>query len=406
MTGFKYLLLLVLAVFSFNTGYAQELTEISGTVYDRTDGRKLVAVTVSTESGNASTVTNEEGDFLIKVPTDTRQLVFSSVGYKKAYVPVTHREKMKIRLEPKSISLSEIVVESPEDILRAAIRKVPSNYPRCNEQLRTFYRETTQKGRRFIYVAEAIENVYKTSYAKGVEKDEAEIVKGRRLVSTRQQDTLGAKIQGGPTLPVLMDVAKNRDFILSEEEMPLYQYAMEMPQEIGGRTQIVISFQPRVRIDRPLFFGKYFIDRQTLAITRAELKLDMSDRAKATRFILVSKPAGVRFKPYEYAVVVNYQQADTVMRMNYLRTSMRFKCDWKRRLFSSPYTVTAEMVVTAHAPAIGSFRKSVHSFSPHDSYYDHVEYFRDPTFWENYNIIAPTERLNKAVGKLLKKRRY
>ncbi|MGI6233458.1 MAG: carboxypeptidase-like regulatory domain-containing protein [Prevotella sp.] len=405
MTGLKHLLLMVLALLTINGAYAQELISISGTVYDMSNGRKVRAVTVSTETGSASTVTNEDGDFLIKVPDNTRALVFSSLGYKKKRQPVSSREKMKVRLEPDAISLSEIVVESPENILRTAIQKVPFNYPRQNERLRTFYRETTQKGRRFIYVAEAIENVYKTSYAKGIDKDEAEIIKGRRLVSTRQADTLGAKIQGGPTLPVLMDVAKNRYFILSEEEMPLYQYSMEMPSEIAGRSQIVISFRPYATIDQPLFYGKYYIDRQTLAITRAELKLDMEDKEKATRFLLVSKPAGVRFKPYEYDIVVNYQQTDSVMRMNYLRTSMQFKCDWKRRLFSSRYTVTAEMVVTANAPVTGSFRKSVHGFNPHDSYYDHVEYFRDPAFWENYNIIAPTERLNHAVDKLLKKHR-
>ncbi|MGI6224100.1 MAG: carboxypeptidase-like regulatory domain-containing protein [Prevotella sp.] len=403
MSGYKHLLSLVLALMALTGAYAQELTSIAGTVYDKSNGKKLAAVTVTTENGSATTVTNEEGDFLIKVPADTRKLVFSSLGYKKMPLPITSKKKMKVRLIPDAIALSEIVVESPENILWTAIRKIPTNYPRQNEQLRTFYRETTQKGRRFIYVAEAIENVYKTPYAKGVEKDKAEIVKGRRLVGTRKTDTLGAKMQGGPTIPVFMDVAKNRDFILSEEEMPLYKYALEMPQEIAGRTQIVISFRPAAIIDRPLFYGKYFIDRQTLAFTRAELQLDMSDKKKATNFLLVSKPTGVRFKPYEYNIVVNYQQTDTVMRMNYLRTTMRFKCDWKRRLFSSPYTVDAEMVVTANSPAMGNFRKSVHGFSQHDSYYDHVEYFLDPAFWENYNIIAPTERLNKAVDKLLKK---
>ncbi len=43
------------------------------------------------------------------------------------------------------------------------------------------------------------------------------------------------------------------------------------------------------------------------------------------------------------------------------------------------------------------------SFDSRDSFYDKVDYFLDPTFWEDYNIIEPTETLNNAIDKLLKK---
>jgi hypothetical protein len=36
-------------------------------------------------------------------------------------------------------------------------------------------------------------------------------------------------------------------------------------------------------------------------------------------------------------------------------------------------------------------------------FYDKVEYFKDPDFWEDYNIIEPTESLDKAVNRLLKR---
>ena len=31
------------------------------------------------------------------------------------------------------------------------------------------------------------------------------------------------------------------------------------------------------------------------------------------------------------------------------------------------------------------------SFDSHDAYYDKVEYFMDPEYWHNYNIIEPSE---------------
>lgn len=33
---------------------------------------------------------------------------------------------------------------------------------------------------------------------------------------------------------------------------------------------------------------------------------------------------------------------------------------------------------------------------------DRVEYFKDPEFWEDYNIIEPTESLDKAIDKLVR----
>jgi hypothetical protein len=42
------------------------------------------------------------------------------------------------------------------------------------------------------------------------------------------------------------------------------------------------------------------------------------------------------------------------------------------------------------------------SFSEHDSFTDKVDASWDGDFWGAYNIIAPTESLDKAVNKLKK----
>ena len=45
------------------------------------------------------------------------------------------------------------------------------------------------------------------------------------------------------------------------------------------------------------------------------------------------------------------------------------------------------------------------TFGLNDRFYDKVEYFDDPDFWADYNIIEPTENLEHAIGKLKKKAR-
>jgi hypothetical protein len=43
------------------------------------------------------------------------------------------------------------------------------------------------------------------------------------------------------------------------------------------------------------------------------------------------------------------------------------------------------------------------SFGLRDRFYDKVEYFDDPDFWADYNIIEPTESLENAIDKLKKR---
>ena len=175
---------------------------------------------------------------------------------------------------------------------------------------------------------------------------------------------------------------------------------------INDRLQYVIDMQPMFTTSFPLMYGKLFIDQQTLAFTRAELQLDVRDWGKAADYMLVKKPLGVHFRPKELSVTIVYAtDAQGVTRMSYVRNEMRFNCDWKRRLFASPFTTVSEMVVTdrqfqgeeAKRPRGRS------SFGIKDRFYDKVEYFDDPDFWEDYNIIEPTESLENAIGKLKKK---
>ena len=44
---------------------------------------------------------------------------------------------------------------------------------------------------------------------------------------------------------------------------------------------------------------------------------------------------------------------------------------------------------------------SRNSFDSRDNYYDKVEYFMDPDYWGQYNIIEPTESLDKAIQRLV-----
>ena len=380
---------------------------VSGTVVDQKTGDPLRQVSIS--AGRISVVTNEDGDFSLKLNEMPSAVNISHLGYKTQRLKLKdgQTEGMKIQLVPTSIQLREVVVRNydPRKLVDIAIDKIPENYSKVPELLKGFYRETAMKRKHYIYVAEGVEDMYKTPYSRGMARDRVSIIKGRRLLSQKAGDTLGIKVIGGPVQAVVMDLVKNRDFLLNQEDLDNYRFSMGTPEFINDRQQYVVLMEPYLITDYALYHGKLYIDAERLAFTRIELDLDMRDKDKATQTMLVKKPIGVRFKPRELSTVVDYRYEDGVTRISYLRNIFRFNCDWKRKLFSTSFTATCEMAVTDSQSDDVKPIANRSSFDSREAYYDKVEYFLDPEYWSNYNIIEPSESLDKAIKRLVSRYR-
>lgn len=401
------------------TAVAQEPVEamkteftVSGVVRDKESRKKLENVAVSLVGTPIGTVTNAEGVFSLKIPhMDTiPQLELSHIGYMNAWFSASAPEGSNnmhatILMIPIALQLNEVVAygNSARRIVEEALERIPKNYPSGESMTSAFYRETVQKGHRYISISEAMLDVYKTSYRQRTsDRDKVQIDKARRLLSQKQSDTLGVKVVGGPNLPLFMDVVKNAYALFDEETLDYYSFAQEPSVFIDDRLQYVISFRPRVKLDYALYVGRVFIDREHLAFTRAEFELDLSDRERAVAAILYKKPLGLRFRPQKVSFLITYRQHDGVTCLNYICNEMCFKCDWKRRLFSSSYVARSEMVAVdreEHPERVIARRDA---FKPYQVFYDIVKEYWSEDFWKDYNIIEPTESLEDAVKKLRK----
>ena len=381
-------------------------TVVSGTVTDNTTGRAIAGASVT--AGGVAVVTNDDGYFMLKSDDTIEAITITHVGFRTKHIAVSSlNANSTIRLEPTAIQLKEVLViaDNAYDLVSAAIQNIPQNYSLQPELYHCFYRETAMKRQHYICVAEGVVDMYKTSYRSGnAYRDRVAISKGRRLLSAKASDTLSVKVLGGPVTPIQLDLVKNTGYLLNEKELDNYELKMEMPVSIADRMQYVVRLRPRAVKSYPLYYGKLYIDQETLAFTRAELSLDMSDRLKATEIMLVKKPLSVRFKPRELSLLVDYRQGqDGIMRLSYIRTTFRFNCDWRRRLFSTSFSAFCELVVTSTDSHDVKPISGRESFDQRDAFFDKVDYFRDITFWQDYNIIEPTESLDRAVHRLLKK---
>ena len=381
---------------------------VSGTVKDKQTKKKLEYVNISVPGTNVGTITNSDGEFTIKVQDSLQAKVveISHIGYYNYRIALTGNDMVdeNVMLTQNANVLEEVVVRAhdPRMLVEEAMNRIGKNYSEKPTLLTGFYRETAQKGKRYINISEAIIDVYKTPYDEDASRDRVQIFKGRALLSQKASDTLIVKLLGGPNLSLYVDIVKNPDILLDKTTLGYFSFRMEESVVMDNRPQYVISFQPQAILPYALHYRKLYIDKESLAFTRAEFNLNMEDRDKATSAILKKKPAGLRFRPVEVSFLVTYKQVNGKSYLNYIRNEVRFKCDWKRRLFSTNYAMVSEMVVTdSKDQAVNAIPYKM-SFKSSQSLSDKVSDFRDENFWGSYNIIEPTESLEKAANKLRK----
>ena len=408
-TGLLLMALLYCGELSAQAAKAQGFVTISGVVKDQSSKRTLEYVNISVPGTSIGTVTNADGGFSVKISDSipATALEVSYLGYRSQRYPVKGQdvENAVILLIPNANTLPEVVIRAmnPLKLVENAVGKIAVNNSAGHTLLTGFYRETIKKRRNYVSVTEAIVNIYKTPYTDNVDRDRVQVYKGRQLLSPKTGDTLTVKLQGGPNYSIFLDAVKNHDLLLDARSLRDYTYRMETPVMLDKRPHYVVGFEPQAVQPYPLFYGTMYIDEETLAFTQIEFNFSMKDRNKVTNTILKKKPFNLRFKPEEISYLVTYKQENGVNYLNYIRNVIRFKCDWKRRLFSTNYTVVSEMVVTDKRLDNVSAIPYKLAFNIKNVLSDKVSNFYDENFWEGYNIIAPTESLESAVNRLKKK---
>ena len=258
------------------------LLRISGKVISVATGEFLRDADVHVLEGNVSTMTNEDGYFLIKCPKDTKALTVSALGHKQNIIDVRKLKSYKditVLLQPNATILENVLVYSADNIVLSALDKIVVNYPSQAMMYRTFYRETVKKKRRYVCVIEAVQDVYKKPYSfDNPEYDKVFVEKGRRLLSEHRKDTIAVHVEGGPNEVLFLDLVKHRGFFLNKEMLSFYEFSLDNAVYIADRLQYVVKFRPNKEgYLEYAYSGTMYIDIATLSFTRLELDFDCID---------------------------------------------------------------------------------------------------------------------------------
>ncbi|HDR90261.1 MAG TPA: carboxypeptidase-like regulatory domain-containing protein [Bacteroidetes bacterium] len=377
-----------------------------GTVLDKWTREPVVFANVYIVGTNIGTVTNADGGFMIKVPRRylNRKLGITCLGYKNMEFPIHSLNPVgnRFEMEPAPIPIREVMIvqSDPVKLIREAIDKIPENYSSEPVMMTSFYRETIMKNRTYVAVAEAVLETYKASYKRLAEGDRVRIYKGRKSEDLRRLDTVLLKFQGGPYTAFLLDVAKNNGNLLMPDFEDYYNYSLAGNIEVDDRPAYVIEFDQKDGINFPLYKGKMFIDMDTHAFVGMEFSVSPKMIEHATPYFIVRKPAGMKIEVQDANYLMRYRLIDNTWYFSYVRAELRIRSRWRKKLFSSRYTIVSEMAVTDIDPEnVVRFRMR-ETTRLNDVLEDQVADFEDPDFWGEYNVIKPDESIEEAIEKL------
>ncbi|PKQ60486.1 hypothetical protein BZG02_19225 [Labilibaculum filiforme] len=379
-----------------------------GEIKDSKTNEPLMFATITVQGVNVATVSNSDGEFLLKIakdlPVNTIEITY--IGYKNLEIPISSLKEKKniLKLESVTIPLGQINIYplDPLFLVKSILAKVAQNYSTEPNMMKGFYRETVKKNRTYVAISEAVVNVHKAGY-KQIRDDQVQIYKGRKSQDVKKMDTLLFKLQGGPNTSLLLDVIKNPYNLLSEDFIESYNFSIKSVTKINDKIHYVIEFKQKENIDIPLYYGLLYIESTNLALASAKFSLNLSNEDEASRMFIKRKPAGVKVTPTSADYLVNYTEKDGKWYFNYARGEINFKCNWKRKLFNTNYSAMTEIAITDRDEQnIVRFRGDA-KFKVNQVMVEEVNNFADANFWGAYNTIEPDQSIESAIRKLKRK---
>ncbi|MBN2524021.1 MAG: carboxypeptidase-like regulatory domain-containing protein [Bacteroidales bacterium] len=282
--------------------YCQSYIQVNGRVVDSLTHKPLPYTTIRIVGTTQGIITNEKGYFQILIPDSLRNkdLNFSFMGYnsyRKSISSLKNKTNL-ISLSQSKFKIREVIIRqnTPEMIIKKAIRRIKDNYPDKPYASNGYYREVLKENNNYIQYLEAYLNTYNFAYldttqtqVKVVEahtRDDLQSihfmqkeVKSRYKRIEKRAKRKGEKVEdldeatlkilfGGPHRILGTDPIRYRFQALDSNQMKKFIYTFEKDEIMDGRELYNIAFKSKRKIDYMKFSGTIYIDKESFAIVK------------------------------------------------------------------------------------------------------------------------------------------
>ncbi len=413
ISNFFYFILISLVFSNHLLGQKNNLDfiEFNGKVINSENKEPLIFANIGLVESNISTISNSNGDFIIKIPKNhpNRKIKISFIGFK---TKIVNLKSYKISKKPISLDvyvspLSETVVSVPKDVdelVRQTLANSGQNYLLKHNLMTAFYRETIKKRRRNVSLSEAVINIYKSPYKKYQKREGIKVLKIRKDTDYIKLDTVAMKLAGGPYNTLFQDIIKYPDNFIPLFYFSNYNFWIHRTSEINNVPVFVVRFKQKDDVDEPLFFGEMYIDGNNKILLSANYSLNVNDREKSSRLFVQKKPRNANVWPLNANFRVDYAERGGKWYYSYSNLTLDFKVNWDKKIFNTIYSLSSEMVVTdwTENENFDSLKKK-EFLKPSVILTDSKMGFSDIDFWGINNIIEPENSIQNAIKKIQRK---
>jgi hypothetical protein len=368
--------------------------ELAGYVVD-SKGMPLPMVNISFINRPLGSVTNDAGEFELKVPVNFRgdTLFFSSLGYETVGIPVLSSDTViDVTLLETSVSLPEVTIKykDVDEIVKLFMEKQKDNYFENSTLFTAFFRETIKQDERYVNVSEAVLQVLKCSYIQPFKLEHVKFVKGRKFRDVEKMQCVNFRMEGGPFYFSRIDIARYMDFFPVENAAVLYKYRLEGLDYEYDRLVYLVSFVPIDDNGELLYKGVLRIDTESFALISAQFELTKNSLRYSRKYLIRKEAGKLKAKPLYARYSISYRPYKNRWVLNKLIGELKVYVNDKKSRRKSMFTAVTEMLMSDFKNAGKTKFKSSEIYKSKYILTDEIKSY-DPEFWKDYNVIKPDE---------------
>lgn len=379
---------------------------ISGTVVERSTLKPLPYATVGIYKKGIGTISNEEGNFTLKVNENSLNdsIKISYLGFVDRTILVGQaiENHYVIQLQRDYVPIPEVIIRSrePLDLINNVHLNIGKNYGSSPALLKAFYRESVARKSKILLYSEAVINIYKSAYSKTLQTDQIKIFKSRKFENVDQSDTLLLKLQSGMHACLELDGIKNTFDFLNPLNFNDYNYRMTDIVNVGDEAVYVVEFSQKDYVtDNALYQGSIYINTDNYGVHYVDFEInpDYIDIMSNNYIRESSRGFSVKLKSVNYTI--DYRFVNNRYYLSHVRGDMAFHARKKRKFFGSNYNIVFEMAVTEiDTLNVKRFARSEIA-PPRTILWETISSY-DTDFWGADNYMHPETGIQEALEQL------
>lgn len=378
---------------------------IRGQIFDQQTKKALPFVSVGIVEKNVGTVSNYDGFFVLKLPSQYigSSITISHLGYKSQQIPIKllTTQKVDIFLETEFVSIQEVIIRNvdPREVIKKVYLNRFVNYTREPVYITSFYREGVLKDSKYLNYSEAVIKIYKSPYPRGFESDQIKLFKSRKVINTDQRDTLIVKIKAGLRSCLELDLIKSIPDFIDPDFVDSYNYSKVDIVSINSRYAYAIAFEQKDNVTEPLYKGTLYIDKENYAIISADFEVNPKYIKTADDLFVIKKSRKYSVIPDKISYSVNYNYWNGKYYINHIRGDLFINYKKKYHLFSNNFHVFLELA-SCQFDTLNVQRYPKEDILKTNTVFLDTKFKFDETYWGDYNIITPEEKISQALSRI------